>query len=190
MCVGPWVCVRMCVSVCCPPFFPFKHFSSFLSSCHKVFLWLRYVGLCEAGQRRGSLGEKDRIWLIIYQCQPHNDSPCSPPIDEDNYISSEWLINKAQGKWFIIAPPKRLSGQPSLTAVAPPPPFFFKEDLVVFCNPNSAKATVWVQTSSIRRVHIVFLTSNAYCPLFLSTEMWYTFTFYFPIREAFPFGIK
>lgn len=66
-------------------------------------------GPVRAGQRRGSLGEKKgRIWLIIYQCQPHNDSPRSPPIDEDNYISSEWLINKAQGKWFIIAPPKRL----------------------------------------------------------------------------------
>lgn len=65
--------------------------SAVFSSRHKVFLWLRAAGCrpVRAGQRRGSLGEKGRIWLIIYQCQPHNDSPCSPPIDEDNCISSE-----------------------------------------------------------------------------------------------------
>lgn len=93
-----------------------KKKSAVFSSRHKVFLWLRAAG-CRpvwAGQRRGSLGEKGRIWLIIYQCQPHNDSPCSPPIDEDNYISSEWLINKAQGKWFIIAPPKSLFSERGL----------------------------------------------------------------------------
>lgn len=68
-----------------------KKKSAVFSSRHKVFLWLRAAGCgpVRAGQRRGSLGEKGRIWLIIYQCQPHNDSPCSPPIDEDNYISSE-----------------------------------------------------------------------------------------------------
>lgn len=118
-----------------PPFETFQQFFFFFG--HKVFLWRRSAGLRERVRGGGPWEKKGRIWLIIYQCQPHNDSPCSPPIDEDNYISSEWLINKAEGKWFIIAPPKGFLGDrggffPLFLS------FFFKAGgrRVYLCNPQ------------------------------------------------------
>lgn len=87
---------------CCPPFWTFQQFSIFAIRC--FYDYVVYV----SGPEAGVPGRKGRISVIIYQCQPHNDSPCSPLLMRIITLArTDWSI-KDGGKWFIIAHGKGL----------------------------------------------------------------------------------